>query len=101
MSNYQGRFVPSGIFVQFTNKTLYKNFQVDIEKAHTEVGKLCKELDIGMLVNNAGVSYEHADFYHDLSPQKLDVLVDVNCSALMMITQSFIRQRVEKKRGTI
>ena len=64
------------------------------------MGKLCEELDIGILINNAGVSYEHADFYHDLSPQKLDVLVDVNCSALMMITQAFIRQRVEKKKGT-
>ena len=39
------------------------------------------------------------DFYHDLSSEKLDCLVDVNCSALMMITQAFMKRRVEEKKG--
>ena len=73
--------------------------QNEINQAAKSVGKLCDELDIGMLVNNAGVSYAHMDYYHDLSVDMLDRLVDVNCSALMMITQAFIKQRVAKKKG--
>jgi len=75
--------------------------QTEIARAQAEVEKLCSELDCGVLIINAGVSYEHMDFYHDLSSQKLDCLVDVNCSALMMITQAFMKSRVEKKKGLI
>ena len=74
-------------------------FQSEIAKAQTEIEKLCSELDCGVLINNAGVSYDHMDFYHDLSSEKLDCLVDVNCSALMMITQAFMKRRVEEKKG--
>jgi len=75
--------------------------QVEIDRAAKSVGKLCDELDVGMLINNAGVSYPHMDYYHDVSSDMLDCLVNVNCSALMMITQAFIKQRVNKKKGIV
>ena len=58
-------------------------------------------MDCGVLINNAGVSYDRSDFYHDLPSEKLDCLLNVNCSALMMITQAFMKKRFEEKKGKI
>lgn len=38
-------------------------------------------LDLGLLINNAGVSYEHAEFLHELDDATIRRLVDVNIHA--------------------
>lgn len=42
-------------------------------------------LDIGVLVNNVGVSYDHAEYFHAIDEQLIDTLIKVNVEALTKV----------------
>ena len=57
------------------------------------------KVEVGTLINNAGVAYSHAEYYHLLDEKLLDTLLNVNCTALMIITSVVIKPMTERKRG--
>jgi len=58
-------------------------------------------LDVGIVVNNVGVSYEHAEFFHELDQQRIDAIVRVNVTGTTAVTKLVLPGMVERKRGAI
>jgi len=65
------------------------------------VKAIVKGLDVGILVNNVGVSYDHAEFFTDLDPERIESVVRVNVNGTTAMTQIVLPGMVERKRGAI
>ncbi|THU44477.1 hypothetical protein C4D60_Mb02t07790 [Musa balbisiana] len=58
-------------------------------------------LDVGILVNNAGVSYPYARFFHEVDEELMGNLIKVNVEGVTRITQAVLPGMLERKRGAI
>ncbi|KAI0560492.1 oxidoreductase [Gracilaria domingensis] len=69
------------------------------EEGCEEVVKACEDLEIGLLVNNAGMS-EYGSFFRS-SAGKHSKMISLNCVALVSLSHAFGRMMIERKRGGI
>ena len=60
-----------------------------------------QDLDIGVLVNNVGMSYEHPQELLELSSTYVDTLINLNIVSLNAMTRIVLPQMVERKKGAI
>lgn len=58
-------------------------------------------MDIGVLINNAGMSHGHPEYYAQLDPAEVDTMVAFNCSSLAKMTYVVLPGMVERGRGAI
>lgn len=58
-------------------------------------------LDVGILVNNAGMSHGHPDYVADVPPSDVDGIVAINVASLTKMTQAVLTGMVERRRGCI
>jgi 17beta-estradiol 17-dehydrogenase / very-long-chain 3-oxoacyl-CoA reductase len=58
-------------------------------------------LDVGVLVNNAGLSYPYARYFHEVDQELMRALIQVNVEAVTRITHAVLPGMVERKRGAI
>ncbi|RZS13857.1 hypothetical protein BHM03_00045484, partial [Ensete ventricosum] len=58
-------------------------------------------LDVGILVNNAGVSYPYARFFHEVDEELMRNLIKVNVEGVTTMTQAVLPGMLERKRGAI
>ncbi|CAG5113151.1 Oidioi.mRNA.OKI2018_I69.chr2.g7286.t1.cds [Oikopleura dioica] len=77
--------------------------QDETAKAADKLKELAREKQIGVLVNNAGVSYDFPEFFHMIpnSAEKLDQLVNVNCASMVQATAAVIGPMSERKTGLV
>jgi len=66
-----------------------------------KVKELIKGLDIGILVNNVGMSYDHAEFFHLLDKEKIEKIVRINIFGTTHMTYLVLPGMLERKRGAI
>ena len=57
--------------------------------------------DIGILVNNVGVSYDEIQYFHTLSEEKILNMILVNIAAMTLMTKMVLPKMEEKKKGKI
>lgn len=66
-------------------KVKTKTLAVDFGKADSATWSMLKAelapLAVGVLVNNVGVSYPHAEFYEAIDDQLIDDLININIQA--------------------
>lgn len=60
-----------------------------------------KDLDIGVLVNNVGMSYDYPQEFLELDSTYVDSLINVNITSLNTLTRIVLPQMVERKNGAI
>jgi 17beta-estradiol 17-dehydrogenase / very-long-chain 3-oxoacyl-CoA reductase len=58
-------------------------------------------LDVGVLVNNAGVSYPYARYFHEVDEELMRSLIRVNVEGVTRVTHAVLPGMVERKRGAI
>ncbi|KAM0822305.1 hypothetical protein ACQ4PT_071583 [Festuca glaucescens] len=58
-------------------------------------------LDVGVLVNNAGLSYPYARYFHEVDEELMRNLIQVNVEAVTRITHAVLPGMVDRKRGAI
>ena len=58
-------------------------------------------LDVGILVNSAGVSYPYARFFHEVDQELQKTLIKVNVEAVTKIIQAVLPGMLKRKRGAI
>ncbi|BGP12875.1 hypothetical protein JCM10213_005170 [Rhodosporidiobolus nylandii] len=58
-------------------------------------------LDIGVLVNNVGKSYDEPTFFQDLPEQDMLDIVEINVNATLKVTRIVVPGMVSRKRGLI
>jgi 17beta-estradiol 17-dehydrogenase / very-long-chain 3-oxoacyl-CoA reductase len=76
----------------------YSNFD---KKAQETVAAAIKDLDIGILINNVGVSYPYTKFFHELTDGEVFNLMEMNISSTTWMTRMVLPGMIERKRGSI
>lgn len=60
-----------------------------------------KDRDIGILVNNVGVSYPYPQYFAQVSEDKLWDIINVNIAAASLMVHIVLPGMVERKKGAI
>jgi len=76
----------------------YSNFDT---KAKETVTKKVQNLDIGVLINNVGVSYRYPRFFHEIADDEVTALIEMNINSTTWMTRYVIDGMIERKRGAI
>jgi 17beta-estradiol 17-dehydrogenase / very-long-chain 3-oxoacyl-CoA reductase len=71
------------------------------ESARKNVAEFLKDLDIGVLVNNIGVSYPFTKYFHELEDINVEQLITLNIDSTTWMTRIVLPGMVERKRGSI
>lgn len=78
----------------------YSTFHVDV-KARDKVRAALAGLDVGVLVNNVGVSYPYPQYFHELSDDQVANLMSMNVDSTTLMTRMVVGGMVERRRGII
>uniref|UniRef100_G1KN59 Hydroxysteroid dehydrogenase like 1 n=1 Tax=Anolis carolinensis TaxID=28377 RepID=G1KN59_ANOCA len=70
-------------------------------EVYPSVAKALAGKEIGILVNNAGVFYDHLDGFTNLTEQHIWDLINVNIAAANMMVHLVLPGMVERKKGAI
>ncbi|SBT75981.1 steroid dehydrogenase, putative [Plasmodium ovale] len=72
------------------NFSSYKSLQDKVQKH-----------DIGVLINNVGISYPHPLYFHEMETQLIEQLVNVNLMSSYFMTKLVLPIMIKKKKGLI
>jgi len=70
-------------------------------KSYAHVASEVAGLEVGILVNNVGASYDYAEYLTDISDDKIDQLIQLNVIATTKMTRAILPGMIERKRGAI
>merc|ERR1719491_855096 len=76
----------------------YSNFDT---KAKETVSKSMENLDVGVLINNVGVSYRYPRYFHEITDDEVTALIEMNVNSTTWMTRYVIDGMIERKRGAI
>lgn len=91
---------------KYGGKVRIKKIVIDLGKSSgVEIAQLIekeiKGLDVGILINNAGVAYPFAKFFHEVDMELVESIAKVNIEAATWITWSVLPGMLKKKKGAI
>ena len=69
--------------------------------AQDKVAKVVKELEVGVLVNNVGVSYRYPMFFHELADDEVQNLMTMNIDSTVWMTRMVLPRMLDRKKGAI
>lgn len=88
-------------YPKVSTKTIDVDFSKFDAKARAKVEEEIKEFDIGVLVNNVGISYPFPKYFHELDQDRVDQLITVNCTSTSVMTRLVLPALVKKKKGAV
>ena len=79
---------------------------IDFEKDNGEemtkrVEEAIDGLDVGILVNSAGLAYPYARFFHEVDSELMNASIKVNVEGTTWITKAVLPSMIKKKKGAI
>mmetsp|Transcript_32265 Transcript_32265/g.78486 ORF Transcript_32265/g.78486 Transcript_32265/m.78486 type:complete len:280 (+) Transcript_32265:162-1001(+) len=69
--------------------------------AQDKVAKAVKPLEVGLLLNNVGVSYRYPMYFHELTDSEVQDLMTMNIDSTVWMTRMVLPGMLEKKSGAI
>jgi 17beta-estradiol 17-dehydrogenase / very-long-chain 3-oxoacyl-CoA reductase len=69
--------------------------------AESRIVKAIANKDIGVLVNNVGISYPNTKYFHELDPVNVEQLMTLNVNSTTNMTRLVLPGMVSRKRGTV
>ena len=81
--------------------TIDIDLSCNIPEGISRLKKAVEGLDVGILVNNAGVSYKVPKRLHEVDEMMYDELVSVNVEALTELSRMVLPGMMKKKKGAI
>ncbi|XP_042065736.1 very-long-chain 3-oxoacyl-CoA reductase 1-like [Salvia splendens] len=82
-------------------KAVVVDFSGELDDGVSRIKAAIEGLDVGLLINNVGVSYPYARFFHEVDEKLLNDLIRVNVVGTTKVTQAVLPGMVERKRGAI
>lgn len=71
------------------------------ESAQGKVAEAIKDMEIGVLVNNVGVSYRYPMFFHELTDSEVQDLMTMNIDSTVWMTRMVLPGMIDRKKGAI
>ena len=66
-----------------------------------KVAAALKDLDVGVLVNNVGVSYPFTKYFHELTDEQVQGLITLNVDSTTWMTRIVLPGMVARNRGAV
>lgn len=82
-------------------KTVVVDFSGDLDEGIGRIREAIEGLDIGVLINNVGISYPYARFFHEVDEELLKNLIKINVEGTTKVTQAVLPGMLQRKRGAI
>lgn len=82
-------------------KNVVVDFSGDLDDGVKRVQDAIEGLDVGVLINNVGVSYPYARYFHEVDDQLLKNLIKVNVEGTSKITHAVLPNMIKRKKGAI
>ena len=82
-------------------KTVVVDFSGDLDEGMKRIVEAIEGLDVGVLINNVGVSYPYARYFHEVDEGLLRNLIRVNIEGTTKVTQTVIAGMLKRKKGAI
>ncbi|KAF5726700.1 very-long-chain 3-oxoacyl-CoA reductase 1-like [Tripterygium wilfordii] len=82
-------------------KNVVVDFGGDLDEGVKRIGEAIDGLDIGVLINNVGISYPYARFFHEVDEELLRNLIKVNVEGTTKVTQTIMPGMLKRKKGAI
>ncbi|KAL0682728.1 hypothetical protein Bca4012_049576 [Brassica carinata] len=96
--------VSDSIQAKYSNtqiKTVVMDFSGDIDGGVRRIKEAIEGLEVGILINNAGVSYPYAKYFHEVDEELLGNLIKINVEGTTKVTQAVLVNMLKRKRGAI
>ena len=77
------------------------DFSGDLNEELEQLKDAIKEINIGILVNNAGTAIEHVQFLHEVEEGVLENLLKVNLVGPTVVSAAVLPAMLSKRRGAI
>ncbi|KAL0924431.1 hypothetical protein M5K25_005260 [Dendrobium thyrsiflorum] len=82
-------------------ETVLIDFAGDLVEGVARLKVAIEGMDVGILVNNAGISYPYAKYFHEVDEVLIENLIKVNVEGVTRVTHAVLPGMVERKRGAI
>ncbi|XP_062110537.1 very-long-chain 3-oxoacyl-CoA reductase-like protein At1g24470 [Humulus lupulus] len=82
-------------------KAVVFDFSGDIAAGVVAVENAVKGLDVGILINNVGITYPAARYFHEVEEKVWMNIVRVNLEGTTRVTRAVLPGMIERKRGAI
>ncbi|XP_022957233.1 very-long-chain 3-oxoacyl-CoA reductase-like protein At1g24470 [Cucurbita moschata] len=73
----------------------------DISAGMAEFKKVIQDLDVGVLINNVGITYPNASFFHEVDEKVWMNVLKVNVKGTTWVTKAVLPKMITKNRGAI
>lgn len=71
------------------------------QAAYAKVAKAVEELEIGVVVNNAGASYEHPELFTKVPEECVAQILQLNVAAMTGIARALLPKMFERRKGVL
>jgi len=85
--------------VQF--QTIQADFNLDTPETYQCIERGLKDVDVGILINNVGRSYDHAEYLDSVPEELVDSLIRVNIISTTRMTRLVLPGMITRGRGAI
>ncbi|KAK4054801.1 hypothetical protein OIV83_000725 [Microbotryomycetes sp. JL201] len=88
-------------YASVETKTFAIDFAAGNDADYEKLKTFLDDLDIGVLINNVGKSYDEPTYYQDLPESDISDIVEINVNATLRVTKIVLPGMVSRKRGLI
>lgn len=82
-------------------KNVVVDFSGDLNEGIKRIEEAIEGIDVGVLINNVGVSYPYARFFHEVDEALLMNLIKVNVEGTTKVTKAVLPGMLKRKKGAI
>lgn len=82
-------------------KVVAIDFSRDMSYVTREIERVIQGLDVGVLVNNVGITYPRAMYFHEVDQETWMEIVRVNVGAVSGVTKAVLPGMIRKRKGAI
>ncbi|KYN37337.1 Estradiol 17-beta-dehydrogenase 12 [Trachymyrmex septentrionalis] len=68
---------------------------------YAEIGKATQDLEVGVLVNNAGASYDHPEMFTNVSEEVLARILQLNVAGVTGVARAILPGMLERGKGVL
>ncbi|XP_020293088.1 very-long-chain 3-oxoacyl-CoA reductase [Pseudomyrmex gracilis] len=68
---------------------------------YAEIAKATQDLEVGVLINNAGASYDHPELFANLSEEVVAQILQLNVAGVTGVTRAVLPGMMERKKGVL